>query len=142
MQPSLVRVGQELSFHLALSGTTGTWNLALFVEDPEGHIDQLLPNRTQSGSGSIQGGTTAVFPEKDANLFLMAASPAGVHTVLAYASPKPLYLSSISTYRDGDVFATVNANRQGKGSLDGSLLAVLGLTNPGVYALSTLTVAP
>lgn len=142
VQPSPARVGQELSFKLDLSGTAETWNVALFVEDPEGNIDQLLPNRTGDGSSTLRDGTTWVFPDDQSKLLLKASAPAGVHTILAYASPKPLDLSAISTYRDGQVFATVNENRQGKGSLETSFLAILKLYNPGTQALTTFNIVP
>lgn len=143
VQPSTVQVGQKLSFGLELSGTAQTWNVALFIEDPEGRIVQLLPNRTGDGSATLTGGTTRVFPSAGADFFLLATTPAGVHTVLAYASPKPLDLSAISTYAsEQDAFATVHQIRQGKGSLEASFLAVLKLYNPGTPALATFTVTP
>lgn len=143
VQPTPVQVGQKLSFNLLLAGTTEVWNVALFVESPEGKVVQLLPNRTADGSGALMGGTVRTFPGAGANFFLLAERPPGIHTVLAYARHQPLDLSSISTYADDQAaFATVNENRQGKGSLDGSMLAILRLTNPGVFALTTFTVTP
>lgn len=140
VQPSPVRVGQNLSFTVALSGTPATWNLALFVEDPEGRVERLLPNRTAEGNVALPGGTTRTFPSN--HLVLTASSPAGVHTVLAYASPRPLDLSAVSTDKEGQVFATVKENRQGKGSLEASFLSILRLYNPGTQALTTFTVTP
>jgi len=142
-QPSPVRVGERLTFGLNLLNTAETWNVALFVEDPDGEVTQLLPNRTADGSAALTGGTVRVFPSAEAKFFIVASGTTGAHRVLAYAARQPLNLSSISTYAsDQAAFATVNPNRQGKGALDGPFLSVLRLQNPGLAALSTFTVTP
>lgn len=143
VQPSPVRLGERLTFGLNLLNTAETWNVALFVEDPDGEVTQLLPNRTADGSSALTGGTARVFPSAEAKFFVLASGTTGAHRVLAYAARQALNLSSISAYASAqDAFATVQPGRQGKGALDGSLLAVLRLENPGVAALTTFTVTP
>lgn len=142
VSPNPVMIGQALSFQIEGQGLTGPRHVALFVEYPDGSIAQLLPNRLPGGQPTLTAGQRLTFPSAGASYRLQAAEPTGTHTVLAYASAQPLDLNGISSYAsEGAAFATVQANRQGKGSLEGSFLAVLRLNNPGLFQFSKFDVS-
>lgn len=139
--PDPVRVGQTLSFSLGLEQGTGTWNVALFVEDPEGGVDQILPNRLPGGQPTLSAGQTVSVPGANDGFRLYASAPTGVHTALLYVTQRPLNLEGISAYaNEGALFATVQANRQGVGSLEGSTRAALNALNAGTSVVSKFTV--
>ncbi|UQN10644.1 DUF4384 domain-containing protein [Deinococcus sp. QL22] len=141
VMPNPITVGRELKLNLTLQHEPGLWYVLLLVESPDGQVDQLLPNRLPGGAGTLKAGQTVVFPAPEANILLKATAPAGVHTVLAYASPRPLNLEGISAYAsESAAFATVQANRQGVGGLEGSTTAIIKLLNPGIATLAKFTV--
>lgn len=134
--PNPVTIGEKLSFQIGMQNSAAPRFLALFIEYPDGTIDQLLPNRLPGGEPMLQAGQSVTFPPPGALYELRAVGPTGTYTVLAYASAQPLKLDDISRYANADAaFATVN--RQGKGSLEASFLAVMRLVNPGVFQLTT-----
>lgn len=139
--PNLVEIGQALSFRLGFQDTSGSVFLALFVEYPDGRVGQLLPNRLPGGEPTVKAGQSVTFPPVGATYELQATGPTGIHTVLAYASWQPLKLDDFSSYASaGAAFATVHANRQGKGSLEASFVAKMKLLNSGLHQFTTFEV--
>lgn len=129
VNPASPQVGQKV----ILTGGSGTWNVALFNENPDGSIDQIYPNRLPDGQPTLMPGATLSFPPPNAKYFSIAGAPAGSHTLLAYASQTPLELESagISKYDNAQSqFASVAS--QGIGTVDGSLLARLKQIRPGI----------
>jgi hypothetical protein len=141
VSPNPVTVGQRLSFSLGIQNTDETWNVALFVEDPDGQIDQFLPNRLAGGTPTVTAGNPILFPSAEATINLVATAPTGTHTALLYVTPQPLNLDGISAYADAQAtFATVKSF--GVGTLEGSLLAKLKLLNPGHSSLLRFNINP
>ena len=85
---------------------------SVFVVDPEGRVDQLLPNRTAAGSPvapdlRVNANQVIAFPPTDAKFIVETEPPLGQYTVLAFASAKPPNLDAISSYMDSNSwFAT------------------------------------
>lgn len=137
--PNPVEIGQSLSFRLGVQHTSGSVFLALFVEYPDGRVDQLLPNHLPGGEPTVKAGQSVTFPPVGATYELRATDPTGTHTVLAFASWQPLKLEEFSSYANADAaFATVN--RQGKGSLEASFVAKMKLLNSGLHQFTTFEV--
>ena len=140
VSPAPVILGQNLTFNLAVQRVSEPLHVAVFVEDPAGHVIQLLPNRLPGGDPVLTPGQAVTFPAPGANYALKAALPVGVHTVLAYATPARLQDRVVSAYASEAAFADVFPGRQGTGSLKGSLLSALNANQPGVHAYTTFTV--
>lgn len=139
MSPNPARIGQRLTFQVRSVNTTQPLHLAVFIETPDGRIEQILPNRLAGGQPMLRPGETLTYPANGASYVLTVDGTAGTNTVLAYATPKPLNLDGISDYGSADVaFATVR--RQGKGEVEASFTAILRLHNPGLYYLTKFTV--
>ncbi|GGR73614.1 hypothetical protein GCM10008959_38710 [Deinococcus seoulensis] len=84
----------------------------LFNVNPDGSVDQILPNRL-SGANFVKANTTTTFPAADANFTYTVAGPIGQNKVLALASLTPLNLDQISSFKTAqDQFATVTARGQ------------------------------
>ena len=83
----------------------------LFNVDPQGHIDQILPNRL-GGSNFLKGGTVKVFPGPGDNFTYDISAPYGLNKVLALASQTPLNLSQLSSFTAGNPLAQVNVQGQ------------------------------
>ncbi|GGR55313.1 S-layer protein [Deinococcus seoulensis] len=84
----------------------------LFNVNPDGSVDQILPNRL-SGANFVKANTTTTFPAADANFTYTVAGPIGQNKVLALASLTPLNLDQISSFKTAqDQFATVSAKNQ------------------------------
>ncbi|GAA5438058.1 PEGA domain-containing protein [Deinococcus aquaticus] len=84
----------------------------LFNVNPDGSVDQILPNRL-SDSNFVKAGTTKTFPAPDDKFNYTVAGPIGQNKVLALASATELDLAQISTFKTTqDQFATVNAKNQ------------------------------
>lgn len=134
LTPSPLRAGDPLTFSLTLSGTPAPWNVVLFVENPDGEIQQLLPNRLRTSPVTLAPGAPLQFPGDGAGIQLRAGEPLGTHTALLFAAPAPLNLEGISAYAGTQAaFATVTV--QGRGHLETELLTRLGTVNPGVSTL-------
>ena len=132
--PNPLRAGDPLTFSLTLSGTPAPWNVALFVENPDGEIQQLLPNRLRTSPVTLAPGAPLQFPGDGAGIQLRAGEPLGTHTALLFAAPAPLNLDGISAYAGAQAaFASVTV--QGRGHLETELLTRLGTVNPGVSTL-------
>lgn len=84
----------------------------LFNVNPDGSVDQILPNRL-GGDNFVKANTTKVFPAEGDNFRFTVAGPIGQNKVLALASLTPLNLDQISSFKTTqDQFATVNAKTQ------------------------------
>ncbi len=84
----------------------------LFNVNPDGSVDQILPNRL-SDSNFVKAGTTKSFPAEGDNFEFTIAGPIGQNKVLALASLTQLKLDQISSFKTSqDQFATVNAKNQ------------------------------
>lgn len=139
--PDPVMLGQGLKFNLAVQHVSEPLHVAVFVEDPAGHVIQLLPNRLPGGDPVLTAGQSVTFPAAGANYAVKAALPVGVHTVLAYATPARLQDGVVSAYAsDSAAFAEVFGGRQGTGSLRGAMVAVLKLHQAGLVEYTTFTV--
>lgn len=141
VSPAPFVLGQNLTFHLGVQHVSELMHVAVFVEDPAGHVIQLLPNRLPGGDPVLTPGQAVTFPAPGANYALKAALPVGVHTVLAYATPARLQDGVVSAYAsESAAFADVVPGRQGTGSLRGAMVAVLKLHQAGLVEYTTFTV--
>ncbi|MDV6375659.1 DUF4384 domain-containing protein [Deinococcus arenicola] len=141
VNPASPQVNQKIVLNVSLMGGSGTWNMALFNENPDGSIDQIYPNRLPDGQPTLTPGATLNFPPPNAKYFAVAVAPAGIHTLLAYASQTPLDLegAGISRYENAQSqFATVAS--QGVGTLSGPFLAKLRSLRPGIAGVGSYEV--
>ncbi|THF88800.1 PEGA domain-containing protein [Deinococcus sp. KSM4-11] len=84
----------------------------LFNVNPDGSVDQILPNRL-SENNMVKANTTKSFPAEGDNFKYTVAGPIGQNKVLALASLTPLNLDQLSSFKtQQDQFATVNAKTQ------------------------------
>ncbi|MDV6373865.1 DUF4384 domain-containing protein [Deinococcus arenicola] len=84
----------------------------LFNVNPDGSVDQILPNRLSDGN-FVKANTTRSFPAPGDNFTFDIAGPIGQNKVLALASLTQLNLGQISTFKTAqDQFATVSAKNQ------------------------------
>lgn len=84
----------------------------LFNVNPDGSVDQILPNRL-SEDNLVKANTTKTFPAAGDNFKYTVAGPIGQNKVLALASLTPLDLNAISSFKTAqDQFATVSAKTQ------------------------------
>ncbi|WP_322473926.1 DUF4384 domain-containing protein [Deinococcus sp. AB2017081] len=84
----------------------------LFNVNPDGTVDQILPNRL-SAENLVKANTTKSFPAEGDNFKYTVAGPIGQNKVLALASLTPLNLDQLSSFKtQQDQFATVNAKTQ------------------------------
>ncbi|WP_309573333.1 DUF4384 domain-containing protein [Deinococcus sp.] len=84
----------------------------LFNVNPDGSVDQILPNRL-STDNMVKANTTKTFPAEGDNFKYTVAGPIGQNKVLALASLTPLNLDQLSSFKtQQDQFATVNAKTQ------------------------------
>ncbi|MXV20716.1 DUF4384 domain-containing protein [Deinococcus xianganensis] len=98
----------------------------LFNVNPDGSVDQILPNRL-SGENFVKANTTATFPAAGANFTYTVGGPIGQNKVLALASLTPLNLSQISEFKTAqDQFATVKT----QGGQTGLAQALSIVVNP------------
>ncbi|GGL08820.1 DUF4384 domain-containing protein [Deinococcus radiotolerans] len=117
------RVGEVIS----VSATTNQdAYVYLFNVNPDGSVDQILPNRL-SGENFVKANTTTTFPAAGANFTYSVAGPIGQNKVLALASLTPLNLSQISEFKTTqDQFATVKT----QGGQTGLAQALSIVVNP------------
>ncbi|GGB77700.1 DUF4384 domain-containing protein [Deinococcus soli (ex Cha et al. 2016)] len=98
----------------------------LFNVNPDGSVDQILPNRL-SGENFVKANTTTTFPAAGANFTYTVGGPIGQNKVLALASLTPLNLSQISEFKTAqDQFATVKT----QGGQTGLAQALSIVVNP------------
>ncbi|OLV17785.1 DUF4384 domain-containing protein [Deinococcus marmoris] len=132
VNPATPQAGQNITFTVSLTGGSGTWNVALFNQNPDGSVDQVYPNRLPEGQPTLTPGATLNFPPPEAKYVFVAAGPMGTNTLLAYATQKPLDLEGegLSRYDNSQAqFASVVG--QGFDTLS-SLRAKLKLVFSGI----------
>ncbi len=108
------RVGERIRLFTTVNQDAYVY---LFNVNPDGSIDQILPNRYESGNNFIRAGTTKQFPAAGDNFTFDIAGPAGLNKVLALASKTQLNLDQISQFRNDtsgnqNGFATVTVKGQ------------------------------
>lgn len=103
------QVGDHIRIYTSVSQDAYVY---LFNVNPDGSIDQILPNRYASGANFVKANTTKVFPGSGDGFTFDIAGPYGVNKVLALASETPLNLDRISQFRSGQPFADVNVRGQ------------------------------
>ena len=104
------RVGERVTLYTSVSKDAYVY---LFNVNPDGSIDQILPNRYTSGANFLKTDTVKQFPAPGDNFTFDIAGPAGLNKVLAVASQTPLNLDQISQFKsDQGGFATVNVRGQ------------------------------
>ncbi|ADV66377.1 DUF4384 domain-containing protein [Deinococcus maricopensis] len=84
----------------------------LFNVNPDGSIDQILPNHLQSGGNFVKANTVKAFPSARDQFVFNVAGPYGTNKVLALASTRPLNLQDISSFQGGQSFAQVKQDNQ------------------------------
>ncbi|MBZ9715127.1 DUF4384 domain-containing protein [Deinococcus multiflagellatus] len=103
------RVGDKISISTTVNRDAYVY---LFNVNPDGTVDQILPNRL-SEDNFVKANTTKVFPAPDDKFTYTVAGPIGQNKVLALASLTELDLDDISSFKSAqDQFATVNAKSQ------------------------------
>ncbi|AFZ66591.1 DUF4384 domain-containing protein [Deinococcus peraridilitoris] len=106
------RVGEKITLFTTVNQDAYVY---LFNVNPDGSIDQILPNRYQSGQNFLRGGTTKQFPAQGDNFTFDISGQAGLNKVLALASKTQLNLDQISQFRadqQNQGFATVTVRGQ------------------------------
>ncbi|PYE54496.1 DUF4384 domain-containing protein [Deinococcus yavapaiensis] len=84
----------------------------LFNVNPDGSIDQILPNRYASGGNFVKANTVKQFPSQGDRFTFDIGGPYGVNKVLALASKAPLNLDQVSSFKSGQPFADVQVRGQ------------------------------
>jgi uncharacterized protein with LGFP repeats len=102
------RVGDRISISTTVNEDAYVY---LFNINPDGTTDQILPNRL-SGSAYVRAGQTRTFPAQGDNFVFNISGPRGINKVLVIASRTPLNLDQLSSYRQGETFATVQPRTQ------------------------------
>lgn len=104
------RVGENVTIYTSVSSDAYVY---LFNVNPDGSIDQILPNRYTSGDNFLKANTVKQFPAPGDDYTFTIAGPAGQNKVLAVASQGQLNLDQISQFKsDQGGFATVNVRGQ------------------------------
>lgn len=98
------RIGEAIRVSVSVNEDAYVY---LFSVDPDGTVDQILPNRI-SGSNLVRKGQVRTFPSRGEFQFNVGGNP-GLNKVLVVASRRQLNLSELSTFSKGQSFASVNA---------------------------------
>ncbi|MEW6421204.1 MAG: DUF4384 domain-containing protein [Deinococcota bacterium] len=98
------RIGDRIRVSVSVNENAYVY---LFYVDPDGSVDQILPNRL-GGSNSLRAGEVRTFPSANDNFVFNVGGNPGLNKVLVVASRRPLDLSELSTFKSGEPFATVN----------------------------------
>lgn len=78
----------------------------LFSVDPDGTVDQILPNRL-GGGNFVRAGEVRTFPSRNDTFRFNVSGNPGLNKVLVIASRRQLDLSELSSFRAGQPFADV-----------------------------------
>lgn len=97
------RVGEHITLYTSVNEDAYVY---LFNVNPDGSTDQILPNRVSS-SNYVLAGQTRAFPASGDGFTFDVSGPYGLNRVLVIASRRPLSLSQLSSYQNGQSFATV-----------------------------------
>ncbi len=104
------RVGERITLYTSVSNDAYVY---LFNVNPDGSIDQILPNRFTSGGNFLRANTVKQFPAPGDSYTFDISGVAGQNKVLAVASETALNLDQISQFKsDQGGFATVNVRGQ------------------------------
>ncbi|WP_027481832.1 DUF4384 domain-containing protein [Deinococcus pimensis] len=110
------RVGEKIRLSVTANQDAYVY---LFNVNPDGSIDQILPNRFASGANFIKANTVKQFPASGDNFTFDISGPSGLNKVLALASKTELNLDQISSFKAtgtttsaADAFATVTVKGQ------------------------------
>ncbi|MBZ9749961.1 DUF4384 domain-containing protein [Deinococcus sp. HMF7604] len=99
------RVGEAITVSATVNRDAYVY---LFNVNPDGSVDQILPNRL-SGENFVKANTTKSFPAAGDNFTYSVEGPIGQNKVLALASLTPLNLDQVSSFKTAqDQFATVS----------------------------------
>lgn len=97
------RVGEAITLYTSVNEDAYVY---LFNVNPDGSADQILPNRISAGN-RVRAGQPRAFPAPRDRFTFDVAGPQGLNRVLVVASRRPLNLDELSSYRQGEGFATV-----------------------------------
>ncbi|GAA5534920.1 DUF4384 domain-containing protein [Deinococcus metallilatus] len=97
------RIGDRIRLSVSVNENAYVY---LFNVNPDGSVDQILPNRL-SGSNYVRRGEIRTFPASGDNFVFNVGGPAGLNKVLVVASRRQLDLSELSTFQAGQPFASV-----------------------------------
>ncbi len=100
------RIGERITLYTSVNENAYVY---LFNVNPDGTTDQILPNRYSAASGNnyVRAGQTRAFPAVGDKFTYDVSGPSGLNRVLVVASRRQLNLSDLSTYTQGQAFATV-----------------------------------
>ncbi|MEF2279530.1 DUF4384 domain-containing protein [Deinococcus sp. YIM 134068] len=101
----------------------------LFNVNPDGSVDQILPNRL-GGTNFVRRGEVRTFPAVNDSFTFDVAGPYGVNKVLVVASRRALNLSEISSFQTGQPFATVKPTANSPQRLAQALSIVVNPVTP------------
>ena len=105
------RVGERITLYTSVNENAYVY---LFNVNPDGTTDQILPNRysARAGNNYVRAGQTRAFPAAGDQFTFDVSGSAGLNKVLVVASRRPLNLSELSTYTNGQAFAQVKPQTQ------------------------------
>ncbi|WP_027480881.1 DUF4384 domain-containing protein [Deinococcus pimensis] len=86
----------------------------LFNVNPDGSINQILPNRFANGANFVKANTVKQFPDAKDKFTFDIVGANGLNKVLALASKTELNLDQISSFKSGEPFATVTVRGEQK----------------------------
>lgn len=100
------RVGDRITLYTSVNENAYVY---LFNVNPDGTTDQILPNRysTRAGNNYVRAGQTRAFPATGDQFTYDVSGTPGLNRVLVVASRRQLNLSELSSYTNGQAFATV-----------------------------------
>lgn len=104
-------VGEDITLYTSVNENAYVY---LFNVNPDGTTDQILPNRysARTGNNYVRAGQTRAFPTSGDQFTYSVSGTAGINKVLVVASRRPLNLSELSSYTQGQAFATVKPQNQ------------------------------
>ncbi|MBB6017280.1 DUF4384 domain-containing protein [Deinococcus sp. D7000] len=121
------RIGEHITLYTSVNENAYVY---LFNVNPDGSTDQILPNRI-SASNYVRAGQTRAFPASGDQFTFDVAGPYGLNRVLVIASRHPLSLSQLSSYQNGESFATVKP-KTSQGLAQALSIVVDPVPSPGV----------
>ncbi|KQQ99339.1 DUF4384 domain-containing protein [Deinococcus sp. Leaf326] len=119
------RVGEPITLYTSVNENSYVY---LFNVNPDGTTDQILPNRYKTGGNYVRAGQTRAFPTTGDQFTYTVGGPTGLNRVLVVTSRRQLNLSELSTYTQGQAFATVKP--QTSQGLAQALSIVVNPVNP------------
>lgn len=110
-QNPVYRVGDEIKISASVNQDAYVY---LFNINPDGSVQQILPNRL-SKDNFVKANETTVFPAEGADFKFNVADVLGQNKLLAVASTKRLDLAQLSQFKNAQTqFATVSTKGQDK----------------------------